>query len=211
MTSPVVVEDLYGAGQEFPHVYGPIDVAAVIEVRTVVTPTTGLSTRVGGSVDVGRLAAAARVGGLELVELVELVLVGGRRGAAAAAAVGRLLLGPLLGLEGGLLGDEAFEAGEAGGVEAPVVDRGPHRAARLLVVLAVAEAALVHEVEDVGERPLDALAGQPEAERPDARRVDQPALAGQRQQLGGDGRVAARAGRPRGPRSSPGRRSRAGR
>jgi uncharacterized protein (DUF952 family) len=32
--SPVVVEDLYDAGQEFPHVYGPIDVAAVVEART---------------------------------------------------------------------------------------------------------------------------------------------------------------------------------
>jgi uncharacterized protein (DUF952 family) len=34
ITSPVVTEDLYDAGQEFPHVYGPIDLAAVVEVRT---------------------------------------------------------------------------------------------------------------------------------------------------------------------------------
>ena len=33
LTSPVVVEDLYDAGQPFPHVYGPIDVAAVVEAR----------------------------------------------------------------------------------------------------------------------------------------------------------------------------------
>ena len=33
LTSPVVVEDLYDAGQAFPHVYGPIDVAAVVEIR----------------------------------------------------------------------------------------------------------------------------------------------------------------------------------
>jgi uncharacterized protein (DUF952 family) len=33
VTSPVVVEDLYDAGQAFPHVYGPLDVAAVIEAR----------------------------------------------------------------------------------------------------------------------------------------------------------------------------------
>ena len=50
---------------------------------------------------------------------------------------------------------------------------------------------MLHQVEDVGERPLDALARQPQAHRPHAGRVDQPALAGQRQQLGGDGGVAA--------------------
>ena len=33
LTSPVVVEDLYDSGQEFPHVYGPIEVAAVVEAR----------------------------------------------------------------------------------------------------------------------------------------------------------------------------------
>jgi uncharacterized protein (DUF952 family) len=33
LASPVVVEDLYGSGQEFPHVYGPIEVAAVVEAR----------------------------------------------------------------------------------------------------------------------------------------------------------------------------------
>ena len=33
LASPVVVEDLYDAGQQFPHVYGPIEVAAVVEVR----------------------------------------------------------------------------------------------------------------------------------------------------------------------------------
>ncbi|MET0325264.1 MAG: DUF952 domain-containing protein [Ilumatobacteraceae bacterium] len=30
LTSPVVVEDLAGSGQPFPHVYGPIDLAAVV-------------------------------------------------------------------------------------------------------------------------------------------------------------------------------------
>ena len=33
LTSPVVVEDLAGSGEEFPHVYGPIDVHAVVEAR----------------------------------------------------------------------------------------------------------------------------------------------------------------------------------
>ena len=35
VTSPIVAEDLYGSGIDFPHVYGPIDVAAVADVRTV--------------------------------------------------------------------------------------------------------------------------------------------------------------------------------
>ena len=35
VTSPIVAEDLYGSGIDFPHVYGPIDLAAVAEVRTV--------------------------------------------------------------------------------------------------------------------------------------------------------------------------------
>jgi len=30
LTSPVVVEDLVGSGEPFPHVYGPIDLAAVV-------------------------------------------------------------------------------------------------------------------------------------------------------------------------------------
>ena len=81
----------------------------------------------------------------------------------------------------------------------------------LLVVLAVAEPALVHQVEHVGERPLDALAGQPQAERAHAGRVDQPALAGQRQQLGGDGRVAAPLVAGADLRRAPARRRRAGR
>ncbi len=33
--SPIVVEDLVGSGVEFPHVYGPIPVTAVVEARTV--------------------------------------------------------------------------------------------------------------------------------------------------------------------------------
>ena len=35
VTSPVVAEDLYGSGIDFPHVYGPIDLAAVVEARAV--------------------------------------------------------------------------------------------------------------------------------------------------------------------------------
>ena len=64
---------------------------------------------------------------------------------------------------------------EALGIERAVVDRRAHGAARLLVVLAVAEAALVHQLEHVGEGALDALARQPQRQRAHARRVDQPA------------------------------------
>ena len=35
LTSPLVVEDLYGAGEAFPHVYGPIGLAAVVDARVV--------------------------------------------------------------------------------------------------------------------------------------------------------------------------------
>ena len=35
LTAPLVAEDLIGAGENFPHVYGPIPVAAVVEVRNV--------------------------------------------------------------------------------------------------------------------------------------------------------------------------------
>ena len=34
LSSPVVVEDLTGSGEEFPHVYGPIDIHAVVEARS---------------------------------------------------------------------------------------------------------------------------------------------------------------------------------
>ena len=35
LSSPVVVEQLDGAHEPFPHVYGPIDLAAVVEVETL--------------------------------------------------------------------------------------------------------------------------------------------------------------------------------
>jgi glutathione S-transferase len=34
LSSPVVEEDLVGSGEPFPHVYGPIELAAVVEART---------------------------------------------------------------------------------------------------------------------------------------------------------------------------------
>jgi len=39
--SPIVVEDLVGSGVEFPHVYGPIPVAAVRQAVTVAPTATG--------------------------------------------------------------------------------------------------------------------------------------------------------------------------
>ena len=41
ITSPISVEDLAGAGEEFPHVYGPIAVAAVIQAMTVAPGAAG--------------------------------------------------------------------------------------------------------------------------------------------------------------------------
>jgi uncharacterized protein (DUF952 family) len=38
LPTPVVVEDLYGIGEEFPHVYGPIPAGAVVEVRPLRPP-----------------------------------------------------------------------------------------------------------------------------------------------------------------------------
>jgi uncharacterized protein (DUF952 family) len=35
LTSPLVVEDVHGTGEAFPHVYGPIDLTAVVEARLV--------------------------------------------------------------------------------------------------------------------------------------------------------------------------------
>lgn len=35
LTSRLVTEDLYGAGEAFPHVYGPINLDAVTDVRVV--------------------------------------------------------------------------------------------------------------------------------------------------------------------------------
>ena len=38
LSSPVVAEQLDGAPEPFPHVYGPIDLAAVVEVQPLATP-----------------------------------------------------------------------------------------------------------------------------------------------------------------------------
>jgi uncharacterized protein (DUF952 family) len=35
LSSPVVVERLDGAPDAFPHIYGPLDIAAVVETRAV--------------------------------------------------------------------------------------------------------------------------------------------------------------------------------
>src|SRR5262245_9511199 len=70
------------------------------------------------------------------------------------------------------------------GVELPSLDRLQHGAARLALVLAVPEAAALGEVEHVLERPLDALAAGPQADGPQAGRVDDPTATGETDQLG---------------------------
>ena len=178
LTSPVVVEDLTGSGEEFPHVYGPIDVAAVVEARRRSRTTRRRRRRV--SVDVVLVGLAA----------------GGRppRRRSAACSFARCSSS-----SAASSATRRSRLAKRSGSSAPVGDRRTHGAARLLVVLAVAEAALLHQLEHVGERPLDALARQPQAHRPHAGRVDQPALAGQRQQLRRRRSCAGRAGRRRAP------------
>jgi glutathione S-transferase len=41
LNAPVVEEDLAGSGEPFPHVYGPIDLAAIIDARQVSPAETG--------------------------------------------------------------------------------------------------------------------------------------------------------------------------
>jgi glutathione S-transferase len=41
LTAPVVEEDLAGTGEPFPHVYGPIDLAAIGDTRRVSPEQTG--------------------------------------------------------------------------------------------------------------------------------------------------------------------------
>ena len=95
-------------------------------------------------------------------------------------------------LEGGLLGDQALEVVEALGIEAPLFDRQTDGAAGFAIVLAVSEAALVHQLEHVAEGLLDAVTGQPQRQCPDARRVDEPApVVRNTQQLGSDRCVPA--------------------
>jgi glutathione S-transferase len=43
--APVVIEDLAGTGEAFPHLYGPLPIEAVVEVRSLVE---GLETLSGG-------------------------------------------------------------------------------------------------------------------------------------------------------------------
>ena len=86
--------------------------------------------------------------------------------------------------------DQPLEAVQSHRVEITRTDRRLYRTARFSIVLAVTEPAVVHQIEDVGERPLDPVARQPQAQRPHTGRVDQPTLLGQRHELGGHGGVA---------------------
>ena len=85
------------------------------------------------------------------------------------------------------------------GSSSTVGDRRLHRAPRLVLVLAVAEPAVVHQIEHIGERPLDAAPAAPQADGAHAGRVDQPAAARQAAPAPSRWWCAGRAGRPRAP------------
>jgi uncharacterized protein (DUF952 family) len=46
VTPPVVVEDSYGSGTEFPHIYGPLNVDAVVSIEPFPRGEGGLFTQV---------------------------------------------------------------------------------------------------------------------------------------------------------------------
>lgn len=49
VTGEIVVEDLIGSGEAFPHIYGPIDIAAVVDATPVVPKAAGdLAMRLAG-------------------------------------------------------------------------------------------------------------------------------------------------------------------
>ena len=114
-----------------------------------------------------------------------------------------LLLRSLLGLQRGLLGDEPLHAVEPLRVEPTVGHRCAHGAIGFVVVLAVAEATVIHQLEDIGERILDAAATAPQADGAHAGRVDEPPVvgAGQLDEFSSEAVVVCR------PRWSPSRTS----
>ena len=107
-------------------------------------------------------------------------------GTATGPLVGGLVVRTLFLFQRRFLLDQPVEACEAHRVERPCCDRRLDSAARLLVVLAVTETAVIHQVEHVGECTLDPVAGQPETQSAYTRRVDEPPLAGQRHEFGRD-------------------------
>ena len=174
-----------GSADLFPHIYGPLPIAAV-DRRHVLDPRRRrLDARL-----TRRPVVRSVPGTIQFVGSSNSLCSGGR-GASTGALVGDLVAGALFLFERGLLLHEPFEAAQADLVEPSGGDRRLHGAAGFLIVLAVAEPAAVHQVEHVGEGPLDAVARQPQAQRPHARRVDQPTLTPQRHEFGGDRRVPA--------------------
>ena len=57
-------------------------------------------------------------------------------------------------------------------------------------MLAVTKAAVVHQIEHISKRALDALSAEPQADRTHTGRVEQPATTGQWNELRGGGGVA---------------------
>jgi hypothetical protein len=80
----------------------------------------------------------------------------------------------LLVFERRFLGDQVLHALETAGVEISRLHRLSHGTTRLLLVLAVTEPAVIHEFEDVGESPLDAMTARPQADGSHTRCVDKP-------------------------------------
>ena len=100
--------------------------------------------------------------------------------AIAIMALGAVVLGAALGFASGL-GEEV--GWPLWTLALAALDRGAHRAARFLLVGAVAEAAARAQGHHVVERPGQGLLGGPQLQLAHARRVDQHAARGQQHQL----------------------------
>ena len=80
----------------------------------------------------------------------------------------------LLGLDSGFLGDESLQAREPTCIERARIDGSAHRATGFAVVFAVAEPAVVHQIEYIGKGPLDTATRQPQTDRPEPRCIYEP-------------------------------------
>ena len=108
---------------------------------------------------------------------------------------------PLLVLDRGLLGDQPLEAGQRArgrGAPSSIAARTAHPGSRSCLQSRNRQWSISSNT-SANARSMP-VARQPQADRPHARRVDQPATAGQGEQLGGDRGVAAALVARRGPR-----------
>lgn len=100
--------------------------------------------------------------------------IGAIRCRSSTSTVSETFASTLLVFERRLFGNETLEAREARFIKTTVVDRFTHRTAWLAVVFAVTKTAVIHEIEDVNEGPLNAVPRQPQADGAKAGCVDQP-------------------------------------